>query len=145
MKKVILSATIVAGLLLSVAAANAGMVCYSNNARNMGPWGWQSCNPDPNAAQSIASQGALNACQQSANTFNPATCRITSCSYVACGYPAYPAVSGTVFTCTAVGAYGHRWYGSGPNMTNALNNSVYNCRNGGGVNCQASANSCVAQ
>lgn len=141
MKRVLLS-SIITGLLLASASAYAGMVCYSTNARGVGPWSWQSCNPNPSVAQSIASQGAINECSASPNTFNPGTCRITSCAPVACAYTPDP---GSVVTCTAIGKYGHQWMGTGPDVSSALNNALYTCQSGGGINCQVSPGNCSSQ
>jgi hypothetical protein len=146
MKRLIILISIMLGLLLS-SSAYAGMVCSANNARGVGPWYGRSCALDPTIATNIATSRAVNACQISPGTLNPATCVPTGCSFLQCANNVVspPPVAGPVFTCTAVGQYGHTWQGSGPDVTSALGNALAVCRNNGGINCQASASSCVAQ
>jgi hypothetical protein len=145
MKRLALFISIMIGLLLS-SSVYAGMVCSANNARGAGPWYGRSCALDPTIATNIATSRAVSACQNSPATFNPATCVPTGCSFLQCANNvAPPPGPGPVFTCTAIGAYGHTWKGAGPNISAALSNALAVCRNNGGVNCQASATSCVAQ
>ncbi len=153
MKKPVVIIATLGSLLLSAAAFadHPGTLCYATNARQSATWLWRSCSFDPNAAASYAQNNSLNLCRNSPQTFNPATCHITSCVTINCpdAYGpvanAAPSVSGPTFTCVAFGQYGHTWNGNGPDVSSALQSALANCQSNGGVNCRANASSCSAQ